>query len=280
VVGFSSFSPALRDQVWNALRGQPLWRPYEVRKVGACRNRGRTFSLSLVWPSFNFAETSRSESCSGLQRTKIDTVVPYSRMKAQIFQVCKSAKADEMSRNAIFLSRNIVMRPRLLTAMALGVVLAAVSPSLCEAQCVDFSERVSRVDLQTFTADPGSLLRQLRNDKEKLSGRLTGYLITDPNVLPSVQKLVNDARTTDRTSIGMALRRAELRCLASKPEVARKINDFVRKLGDATVMTGYAAEPADFVAPHAPTKSSGAGLLSGEWKTEIANPFESMPVPE
>lgn len=170
-----------------------------------------------------------------------------------------------------------------LLAIAIGSSIALASPSLCKAQCVEFSERVPRIDLQTFSTEPGSLLRQLRNDKDKLAGRLAGYLATDPNLLPSVQKLVNDARTTDRTAIGAGLRRAELRCVASKPAVAQKINEFVRKLGDMAVSDGYAAEADETVMPPSPPpkpSNPGAGLMSGEWKTEIANPFESVPVPE
>jgi hypothetical protein len=74
-----------------------------------------------------------------------------------------------------------------------------------------------------------------------------------------------------------------MQCVAFKPEAARKINDFVRKLGDTAVMSGYSSEPDNYAtAPPRPANAagSGAGLLSGEWKTEIADPFESMPLPQ
>jgi hypothetical protein len=48
-------------------------------------------------------------------------------------------------------------------------------------------------------------------------------------------------------------------------------------------MSGYSSEPDDYATappPPANAAGSGAGLLSGEWKTEIADPFESVPLPQ
>ena len=164
-----------------------------------------------------------------------------------------------------------------------GIALLLVIAAPCHAQCVALAERVPPLALQAFTASPGSLLQQLRNDKEKLAGRLTGYLVTDPALLPAVEKLVNQSSDKDRVAIGAGLSRAESRCLTTKPEASRKINDFVRKLGDRAVLIGYAAE-AEESAAAAPSQAgkpgnSGSGLLSGEWNTEISDPFAKIPLP-
>ena len=164
-----------------------------------------------------------------------------------------------------------------------GAVLFAVIAAPCHAQCVALAERVPPLAMQAFTASPGSLLQQLRNDKEKLAGRLTGYLVTDPTLLPSVARLVNESSDRDRVAIGAGLYRAELRCLTTKPEASRKINDFVRKLGDRAVVIGYAAESEQLggAAPSQAGKpaNSSSGLLTGEWNTDIADPFASVPLP-
>ena len=153
----------------------------------------------------------------------------------------------------------------------------------CHAQCVALAERAPPLAVQAFTAEPGSLLQQLRNDKEKLAGRLTGYLVTDPSLLPSVEKLVNQSSNRDRVAIGAGLYRAESRCLTTKPEASRKINNFVRKLGDRAVLIGYSAE-AEQLGDAAPSRaekpaSPGSGLLTGEWNTEIVDPFATVPLP-
>ena len=168
---------------------------------------------------------------------------------------------------------------RLLAGVALLLVIAAP----CHAQCVALAERVPPLALQAFSASPGSLLQQLRNDKEKLAGRLSGYLVTDPSLLPAVEKLVNQSSDKDRVAIGSGLYRAESRCLTTKPEASRKINDFVRKLGDRAVLIGYSAESeqSGAAAPAQAAKpgNTGSGLLTGEWNTEISDPFAKIPLP-
>jgi hypothetical protein len=190
------------------------------------------------------------------------------------------AKIEEISGKTML--QQIVARHPWLAAIGMGIAIAGVSASSSNAQCVESSERVPQIDLQAFSTEPVLLLRKLRNDKEKLAGRLTAYLVTDPTLLPSVRKLVNDAPIADRPAIGEALRHAEFRCVASQPEVARRINDFVRKLGDTAVLSGYSAAVEEPAAPSPPAKprNSSAGLMSGEWKTELADPFKAMPLPQ
>src|SRR5258708_9904783 len=97
----------------------------------------------------------------------------------------------------------------------MGSTIAAISATACKAQCVELSERASPLVLQTFAADPGWLLRDLRNKREDLTPRLTGYLVSDISVLPAVRTLASEAPNADRPAIGAALRRAEARCLRS-----------------------------------------------------------------
>jgi hypothetical protein len=178
--------------------------------------------------------------------------------------------------------KNVVTGHRWLAAIAIGTAVAGLTVSSCRAQCVELSERTPQIDLDAFSKEPASLLQRLRNDKEKLAGRLTGYLVTDPGLLPAVRTLIGEAANADRPAIGTALRRAESRCVTTKPQAARKINEFVQKLGDLAVLSGYSAAADEPEAPSRAAKSPshGAGLMSGEWKTELADPFAPMPLPQ
>lgn len=178
-----------------------------------------------------------------------------------------------------------VKKFRTLLAAGIGLVFASIGVTACQAQCLELSERVPPLVLQTFAADPTSLLSELRNEKEKLAGRLTGYVATDVSMLNAVRRLVGEAPNADRNAIGVGLRRAEMRCLASKPEVSRKINDFVRKLGDSAVISGYSEEAEEIPSQLSTSKTAGAprsstDLLTGEWKTELMDPFASVPLPQ
>jgi hypothetical protein len=184
--------------------------------------------------------------------------------------------------------RSGTRRLGLLAAIAMGSTIAAISATACKAQCVELSERASPLVLQTFAADPGWLLRDLRNKREDLTPRLTGYLVSDISVLPAVRTLASEAPNADRPAIGAALRRAEARCLRSRPEAAQKINEFVRKLEDYTVLSGYSAEvEASRELPAAPLPSGrsgravrpSTGLMNGEYGTELKDPFASVPLP-
>lgn len=173
-------------------------------------------------------------------------------------------------------------RWRIAALVAISAISGAMTGT-AHAQCVERSERVPQIVLDAFAAEPSSLLRQLRNEKEKLSDRLAGYLVTDVSALKSVTELVRVSTQADRAAVGGGLRRAELRCRASKPDAARKIADYVGKLRDSAVIAGYAAEPDDPAPPalaSAPVGSGSTGLMSGEWKTDLADPFASMPLPE
>lgn len=175
---------------------------------------------------------------------------------------------------------------RILALILMGVALAGADVSPCLAQCVEFSDRAPRADLETFTKSPSFLLERLRNDKGRLKYLLASYVATDPTVLSAVQTLITEANSSERTAIGAALRLAEARCTSTKREAARKIREFVQRVGDLTVTAGYSAAGEDETAVQPPPRngdgkqlSRGAGLLEGEWKTKIADPFKPLPIP-
>lgn len=180
--------------------------------------------------------------------------------------------------------------------IALALLIAVCLGSRCEAQCVDQANRVPAAALQGFQMEPASLLREVRNDRSKLAGRLAAYIVTDISVLPRVRDLVSESAGVDRNAIGAALRRAQLMCLPRKPETSQKISEFVRKLADSAVSSGYSAEleavefdpnsaashPIGNAPPRSPDKSAGSAsaLMTGEWQTNIADPFDAPPLPQ
>ena len=175
---------------------------------------------------------------------------------------------------------------RWLSIILTGTALIASSVGSSQAQCVGFSDRASQVELDAFVKSPSSLLERLRNDKEKLKSRLATYIATDPSVLPSVQTLISESASTDRSSIGAALRVAEGRCTSTKPAAARKIKDFTQRVGDLAVKAGYSAAGEDDSGAQVQSQDKGAAqpsrggaLLEGEWKTKLVNPFKPVPIP-
>lgn len=166
-------------------------------------------------------------------------------------------------------------------------VLFVASVGISHAQCVPFSEQVPALERQLFSDDPTLPLQAARNDNSKIDSKVTGYLVSDPDLLPVIRKLVAVAPAANRRGIGSGLRHAEMQCLTPQPAYARKIRDFVRDLRDNAVLAGYVAvseEPIPQyttgkpVAP--PAKPAGGKLFSGEWNTEIADPFASLPLPQ
>lgn len=177
-------------------------------------------------------------------------------------------------------------RARWLSIALTAFSLIALSVGSSRAQCIEFSDRAQQPELDAFVKSPSSLLERLRNDKEKLKNRLSIYIATNTSVLPSVQTLISEATSTDRSSIGAALRIAEGRCTSTKPDAARKIKDFTQRIGDLAVKAGYsaAAEDDSGTQPQSNDKgpaqpSRGGALLDGEWKTKLADPFKPIPIP-
>ncbi|SPP97585.1 conserved protein of unknown function [Bradyrhizobium vignae] len=178
-------------------------------------------------------------------------------------------------------------QPRWLSTVLIGSALIVSSSDACRAQCVEFSDRASQLELDTFVKSPSSLLERLRNDKEKLRYRLSALIATNPSVLPSVQTLISASASSDRSAIGAALRIAEERCTSTKPDAARKIRDFAQRIGDLNVQSGYSAAGEDNSGPQQAQSQSkglarpprGGALLDGEWKTKLADPFKPVPLP-
>ncbi|WP_376974358.1 hypothetical protein [Bradyrhizobium erythrophlei] len=176
-----------------------------------------------------------------------------------------------------------IRRHRWLGAALIASAVSGLTVTTCRAQCVELSERAAQVDLNAFAKTPSILLESLRNDKEKLKGRLAAYLVSNPELLPAVRTLISEATSADRTAIGAALRVAESRCITTKPNAARKINAFVQRLQDLAVLTGYSAAGEDqSISPTRVAKQpkGGTGLMTGEFKTDVADPFEPMPLPQ
>ncbi|KJC49532.1 hypothetical protein UP09_07300 [Bradyrhizobium sp. LTSP885] len=158
-----------------------------------------------------------------------------------------------------------------------------IGPS--RAQCVDFSERAAKLDLDTFAKTPILLLESASNDKDKLKNRLAGYLVTNPDLLPPVRTLIAEATSDERSAIGAALRIAEMRCTTTKPSAARKLAAFAQRIDDLAVAKGYYTAGEDqspqLAKPGDNKKApAGDGLMSGQWRTEIADPFKPIPIPK
>ncbi|MGY3508855.1 hypothetical protein [Bradyrhizobium lupini] len=176
-------------------------------------------------------------------------------------------------------------KPRWLAIILTVSALIASGVGPTRAQCVGFSDRASQTELDAFVKAPSSLLERLRNDKEKLRARLSSYIATNPSVLPSVQTLISESASPDRSTIGAALRLAEALCTSTKPDAARKIRDFTQRVGDLAVQAGYSAAGEDGSSAqlqrrdNKPTQPRGGALLEGEWKTKLANPFKPVPLP-
>ncbi|MBR0724754.1 hypothetical protein JQ612_20590 [Bradyrhizobium manausense] len=183
-------------------------------------------------------------------------------------------------------------------ALAIAGLMLACAARPCEAQCVEQGERVPASILKVFQIEPTSLLRDptVRGDRNKLTGRLAAYVVSDITILPAVRDLVSESSNVERNAIGMALRRAQLICVPRKPETAQKISQFIQKLADSAVSAGYSAEleavefnPNAVASPSAggtpgssPQKpsSSANSLMTGEWSTDVGDPFAPAPLPQ
>ena len=175
-----------------------------------------------------------------------------------------------------------VDRQRALLLICAASLLLVVSP--CRAQCVDFSERAKKIDMDTFARTPIILLESMHNDRDRLKTQLASYLVTNPDLLAPVRTLIAEATSDERWGIGAALRIAEMRCTVTKPGIAQKISTFAQRIDDSSVAKGYYTAGED----QSPTTQldsqkkapAGDGLLSGQWKTEIADPFKPIAIPQ
>ncbi|QPF88086.1 hypothetical protein IC762_12895 [Bradyrhizobium genosp. L] len=166
--------------------------------------------------------------------------------------------------------------------MVCGTFALAAAP--CRAQCVDFSERAKKLDMDTFSKSPIILLESMHNDADKLKTQLAAYLVTNPDLLTPVRTLIAEASSNERSAIGAALRIAEMRCTVTKPSVAQKISTFAQRIDDMAVAKGYYTAGEDQTATPAKDDKkkapAGDGLLEGQWRTQIADPFKPIAIPQ
>jgi hypothetical protein len=212
-----------------------------------------------------------------LRRTRIDTLP----CQDQHDRVSRQPQRERM----ICISARL-RKPGRLPTIWMASALTMWSAHPCFAQCVGFSDRAPQIELDAFVASPSSLLEKLRNDKDRLSYRLAAYIVTDPSVLSSVQTLIAESASTDRSAIGGALRIAEARCTLTKPDLARQIRTFAQRLGDLSVQAGYSAAAVDEPVAQLPSRDKqarqpnrGGDLLEGEGKTKLLDPFKPLPIP-
>lgn len=172
---------------------------------------------------------------------------------------------------------------RQLALLLIGAALSALTVNSCRAQCVDLAGRAKKIDMDTFAKSPIVLLEAMHNDKDKLKSQLAAYLVTNPDLLVPVRTLIAEAGSDERTAIGAALRIAEMRCTVTKPSAAQKISSFAQRIGDMAVANGYYTAGEDQSTPMKDDKKkapAGDGLLEGQWRTEIADPFKPIAVPQ
>lgn len=184
----------------------------------------------------------------------------------------------------VTLRRCLTVTTRLL---ATASILLVASAGISHAQCVPVSEQVPALERQLFADDPTLPLQSARNDNSKIDSKVTSYLVSDPDLLPVIRRLVAETPTANRRGIGWGLRHAEMQCLTPQPAYARKIRDFVRDLRDNAVLAGYVSVSEEPIPQYTigkpaapPPRPEGGKMFSGEWNTEIADPFASMPLPQ
>lgn len=176
---------------------------------------------------------------------------------------------------------------RYAVALAAGAIASPLAADVCWAQCIPFDQRSPVTETEMFKTDSSSVFRLMRSDKRRIESKIAAYLESDPSVLPALRRLVGEVPTEDRRAIGVGLRRAVIQCnLAQHAEVARRVEDFVRQLDDATVSAGYVAvtEEPEFT-PSTPRPKPTAApprkdhLFTGQWNTELADPGAEIPLP-
>ncbi|MHC2519980.1 hypothetical protein [Bradyrhizobium diazoefficiens] len=141
--------------------------------------------------------------------------------------------------SAILLKLDSLLRgPLRASPIAVAVALFAAFATPAHAQCVDRGERAPSAAISAFVSDPSVLLRQSKNDRDKLSGRLTGLLVTDIAALEPVRDMLREASQADRIAIGAraspcrgALRRDQTRRRAQDQRIRRQAARRLRAQG-------------------------------------------------
>ena len=182
-------------------------------------------------------------------------------------------------------------RPRSWVSIGTWILAASVTQltSLGPASatsCLPLLQRAPPLELELFTQNPSRVLSYALSDDGKLEDKVTVYLSTNPEVTTAIRELLIKTPSSRHYAIGKALGRAALHCGAIEPVYTRKIFTFVSTLRDSDVLAGYSSvEPSNGVqlgttgkAP--PAGAGGAALITGEFGTELANPFSEPPLPQ
>lgn len=152
--------------------------------------------------------------------------------------------------------------------------------------CLPLLERAPPLELALFTQDTSRVLDYAQRDDSKLEDKVTMYLASDPElVTAAIKELLIKAPAPRHYAIGRGIGRAALHCGAIEPAYTRKITTFVGTLRDSDVLAGYTSvDTSNGVQLGAIGKTGSAGtgagaLFSGEFGTELANPFTEIPLP-
>ncbi|QOZ54759.1 hypothetical protein [Bradyrhizobium sp. CCBAU 53338] len=165
--------------------------------------------------------------------------------------------------------------------LAFVFAVVGVSPAAASG-CLPLLLRTPSLELRLFADDPDHLLKYAKNDRSKIEQKVTEYLASDPDLLPAIKKLVQLAPDSNRAAIGRGLARAAQHCGPVDPKAVQSIIAFTRNLQDSSVSAGYGSVDSD-TAPQLPVQSAPANqpnsLFTGEWNTDLADPFAPIPVP-
>ena len=192
---------------------------------------------------------------------------------------------------------NIFVRVCIGSALAIALNLALPHPASA-ASCLPLLERTPSLELQLFAEDTSNVLHYALSDDDKLESKVTNYLATDPELLSVMRDLILQVPSSRRYALGRALGRAALHCSVD-PALARKFSAYVAVLRDANVMAGYtSATPLNGVqlgtigqsgpngfqfgtnAQAAPNGAGQTSFFTGEFGTELADPFKLAPLPQ
>lgn len=172
-----------------------------------------------------------------------------------------------------------------LIAVALNLVLphAASADS-----CLPILERAPSLEVKLFADDTSRVLRYALSDDDKLESKITNYLATDPELLSLMRDLILQVPPSRRYTIGRGIGRAALHCVAVDPGLARKFFTSISALRDSDVLAGYASVGSSndtqlgTIGKAGGSAGSGGGssLFTGEFGTELADPFSEAPLPQ
>jgi hypothetical protein len=164
----------------------------------------------------------------------------------------------------------------------LGLTVTAVLawpplPYAAETSCIGVSERNPRSDLDRFKQAPAGFLGDLRSDPAKISGLISNFVASDPDLMDAVKQMVAAAGTAQRRAIGAGLASAAARCTNTRPSAALAISDQVRKMDDSNVSSGFLAtsqvKQVKLPPVARPKAAQGSALIEGEFGEKLTDPF-------